>query len=212
MNARIPLLAACASAVLAGCTASSGGGTGDRPEPPPPNAPATANTTYAYYEVTGNTMGELLASMHRQRPPEGYGVTRSFFSWTTRWEPVAGVCRITEARVSLRTEVTLPRWEPGPDASPGLVSQWRTFVENVRLHENGHLEIAVAAKYAVERELRRVQAPSCMTVQGAGNQAAERVLSEYRARQRAYDARSRHGATQGAVWRTPPPPAAPPAP
>ena len=209
MNARIPLLAACASAVLAGCAGSAAPGPRDRPEPPHPNAPASANTTYAYYEVTGNTLGEIFASMHRQRPPEGYGVTRWFISWTTRWEPVGGVCRITQARVSLRTEVRLPRWEPGPDASPELVSQWRTFVENVRSHENGHLEIAVAAAHAVERELRRVQTPSCMNVQGAGNQAAERVVSEYRARQRAYDARLRHGAAQGAVWRSPPPSAPP---
>ena len=153
-------------------------------------------------------MGELLASMHRQRPPEGYGVTRSFFSWTTRWEPVAGVCRVTQSRVTLRTEVRLPRWEPGPDAPPELVSQWRTFVENLRSHEHGHLELAVAALREVERELRRVQTPSCMSVQGAGNQAAQRVVSEYRARQRAYDERTRGGATQGVVW--PPRPAGPP--
>jgi len=210
MNARIPLLAACASAVLAGCASSAGTAPRDRPEPPHLNAPASANTTYAYYEVTGNTMGELFTSMRRQAPPEGYGVTRWFISWTTRWEPVGGVCRITQARVNLRTEVRLPRWEPGPDASPELVTQWRTFMEHLRSHENGHLEIAVAAAREVERALRRVQTPSCISVQGAGNQAAERVVSEYRARQRAYDARTRHGATQGAVWRASLPPAPPP--
>ncbi|HVG43259.1 MAG TPA: DUF922 domain-containing protein [Longimicrobium sp.] len=212
MNARIPLFAACASAVLAGCAPSAGTAARDRPEPPHPNAPAAANATYAYYEVTGNTVGELFTSMRRQSPSEGFGVTRWDISWTMRWEPVGGVCRIVQARVNLRTEVRLPRWEPGPDTSPELVAQWRTFSENLRSHENGHLEIAVAAAREVERELRRVQTPSCMNVQGAGNQAAQRVVSEYRARQRAYDARSRHGATQGAVWRIAPPPAPPPAP
>jgi predicted secreted Zn-dependent protease len=130
-----------------------------------------------------------------------------------RWEPSGGVCRVTQSHVTLRTEVRLPRWEPGPDAPPELVSQWRTFVENLRSHEHGHLELAVAALREVERELRRVQTPSCMSVQGAGNQAAQRVLAAFRARDRAYDERTRGGATQGVVW--PPRPAGtapPPAP
>ena len=189
MNARIPLLAACASAVLAGCAASTPAAPRDRPEPPRPNAPAAANATYAYYDVTGATAGELFTSMRRQAPIPGFGRTQWDISWTMRWEPSGGVCRVTQSHVTLRTEVRLPRWEPGPDAPPELVSQWRTFVENLRSHEHGHLELAVAALREVERELRRVQTPSCMSVQGAGNQAAQRVLAAFRARDRAYTKR-----------------------
>jgi predicted secreted Zn-dependent protease len=200
MNARNPLLAACASAVLAGCGASTAAGPRARPEPAHPNAPAAANATFAYYDVTGATVAELFTSMRQQAPSLGFGQTLWNVTWAMRWEPTSGVCRVTQARVTLRTEVRLPRWEPGPGASPELVAQWRTFVENLRSHENGHLELAVAASREVERELRRIQTPSCMSVQGAGNQAAQRVISAFRARDRAYDIRTRGGATQGAVW------------
>jgi predicted secreted Zn-dependent protease len=129
-----------------------------------------------------------------------------------RWEPLGGACRVTIATATLRTEVRMPRWEPGPAASPELVAQWHSFIERLTVHENGHLELAVAAQREIERVLRRVQAPSCAMVQGEGNQAAERVLAEYNARQRAYDERTHHGGTQGVVWpplTTPPPEASP---
>ena len=58
--------AACASVVLAACTASAPAAPRDRPEPPRPNAPAAANATYAYYDVTGATAVELFTSMRRQ--------------------------------------------------------------------------------------------------------------------------------------------------
>jgi predicted secreted Zn-dependent protease len=197
MNARIRRLAV--AAVLAGCAPSTSE-VRERPEPPHPNAPAAANATFAYYEVSGTTAAELYTSMRQAAPLEGFGQTRWDVSWSMRWLPTAGVCRATLVQVTLRTEVRLPHWEPGPGASPELVAQWRAFVENLRSHENGHLEIAVAAAREVERELRQVQTPLCASMQGVGNQAGERVLAGLRARDRAYDQRTHHGFTQGAVW------------
>jgi predicted secreted Zn-dependent protease len=206
MNARISLLAV--AAVLAGCAPSTSA-VRERPEPPHPNAPAAANATFAYYEVSGATAAELWTSMRRQAPIEGFGRTRWEVTWSMRWLPTAGVCRATLVQVTLHAEVRLPHWEPGSDAPPELVAQWRTFVENLRSHENGHLEVAVAAAREVERELRRVETPLCASMQGIANQTAERILADFRARDRAYDQRTRHGFTQGAVW--PPRAGAPPA-
>jgi len=201
MSARLSLLAACASAGLAACAGSAA--PGPRPEPGGANPPAAANATYAYYDVTGTTVAELRTAMRQLGPPEGFGRTRWDLSWTARWQPVAGGCRVTSAVVTLRSEVRLPRWEPGPDADAALVAQWRTFMENLRVHEHGHLEIAVAAVHEAERTLWRLEAPSCRIMQGAANQAAERVLATFRARDRAYDTRTRHGFTQGAAWPLP---------
>ncbi|HKP74032.1 MAG TPA: DUF922 domain-containing protein [Longimicrobiaceae bacterium] len=197
-----PTLLACA--LLAACAASRATPAPPRHEPGSLNPPASANPTYTYYAVTGTTAPELAVAMRRQAPPEGgYGRARWGVSWTMRWEPAIGMgraCHITAANVTLRTEVRMPHWDPPPGASPELVAQWRSFIDALRVHENGHLEIAVQAQREVERTLRRTEAPSCTQMQSVGNQAAERVLAELRGRERAYDERTRHGATQGAVW------------
>lgn len=205
IRARPPLLLACA--LLAACGASAATPARPRPEPGGVNPPAAAKPTFAYYEVTGSSARDLALSMRRLAPPAGFGRTLWNVTWAMRWEPAGGLgatCRITAATVTLRTEVRLPHWDPPADASPGLVAQWHRFIESLRVHENGHLEIAVQAQREVERALRRLEAPSCTMMQGVGNQTAERILSELRGRERAYDERTRHGATQGAVW--PPPP------
>jgi predicted secreted Zn-dependent protease len=203
-TSRASILGWCA--LLAGCGASTASPASPRPEPGSLNPPAAANPTYAYYEVTGRTALEMWTSMRRQAPMEGFGRALWNVSWTMRWEPMPGLsrgCHIVAASVTLRTEVRLPHWDPPPETSPELIAQWQSFIDHLRMHENGHLEIAVQAQRQVESALRRAEAPSCTMMQGVGNETAERILTELRGRERAYDQRTHHGATQGAAW--PPP-------
>jgi predicted secreted Zn-dependent protease len=110
------------------------------------------------------------------------------------------MCRVRSADVQLTTHITLPQWAPPTDAPPELVALWDAFIRALSLHEARHADNAAAAARAVRRELEATSAPSCGMMEGRTSMAASRGLAEHRDRDRAYDERTRHGTTEGAVW------------
>lgn len=165
--------------------------------------PRAANAEYVFYDVTGSTPAELWSSMRAAAPLAGqqpaYGLTSWNVTWRTRWGGT-GQCRVTFADVQLQMRVTMPRWTPPADASPELVAQWETFIRALAVHEAGHASRAAEAARQVRRALEGVSMPTCGMMELRTRAVAEQVLNQHRARDRDYDAQTRRGATQGAIW------------
>lgn len=189
----VPLLAA-----LGACTPA------ERPAGPEPALVRRASAEYVFYDVGGDTPGRVWASM-REGSANTLGTTRTFgrteweVTWRARWEG-PGMCRVRSAEVQLTTRITLPRWVPPSDAPAELAALWNAFIRALSLHEARHADNAAAAARALRRELEAASAPSCGMMDGRTRTAASQVLEEYRERDRAYDERTRHGTTEGAVW------------
>jgi predicted secreted Zn-dependent protease len=181
-------------------------------------AGVAGRTTVFYYDVHGRTFAELRTDMHRLGPKvDGssfVGETRSPMRWNWRTESTGpGSCAIREVTVSVNAQITLPRWTPPPDTEPGLATEWKRFLAALETHEAGHKDISAKAGSAIVDRLRGMSG-LCSQISTRANDIARVIVERAGEEQKAYDAATRHGLTQGTSFgpsrfrgTTPPPPA-----
>ena len=107
-----------------------------------------------------------------------------------------GRCRVSEATVTLRIEVSF-RWSTprGAWAAVAAAAYWWRYARALARHEQGHVDYARARYAAVVRAIRGA---TCRTA----NAAAEQQLELIRRHDVAYDAATRHGATRARASRS----------
>jgi predicted secreted Zn-dependent protease len=82
-----------------------------------------------------------------------------------------------------------------------LVAEWDRYRAALAVHERGHRLITYAGAGRVIRAIRDVPAQSCAFIRDAVQRTVEPLLTEIRSEDAQYDTETRHGATQGAIWR-----------
>ena len=88
----------------------------------------------------------------------------------------------------------MPRWTPPTDVAPETKERWTRYYTNLLQHETGHARIALAAAAEVRQRLGTVGTqPNCEALKAVMNQRAEKVVDDYRAREKEYDRRTNHG-------------------
>ncbi|WP_340268450.1 DUF922 domain-containing protein [Sphingobium mellinum] len=172
---------------------------------PIPNAAAQQPTAFSglpnvsieYYDVEGFTTEAINASLqaHALTMPTGekaYGGTQYAFNYTFR-RSLAKPCKV-DASVVFRARVILPRLVNPTSVPEGILKRWQSFMTGLETHEAGHARIAFDQSSQI--------AAAIMTA-GCGNErtSAEAAIMEIGPLQQAYDARTRHGITQGAELR-----------
>jgi predicted secreted Zn-dependent protease len=158
-------------------------------------------TSVIYYDVHGRTYAELRADMHRLGPKVAdssfVGETRSPMRWTWRTESTgAASCAIRDVTLSVNAQITLPRWTPPADTEPGLAAEWTRFIAALETHEAGHKDISAKAGRDIVDRLRGLSG-LCSQIGTRANDLAKEIVARSAAEQRAYDATTRHGLTQG---------------
>jgi predicted secreted Zn-dependent protease len=158
-------------------------------------APRVAHAKMSYYDVGGATAAEVRARLDARAPasPDGFRGD-AFTRWQYRWNwPGYGSagCQLGNAVVTLQVVVSFPRWTHPKAASAALAAAWARYSRALARHEKGHVDYAVARYPAVVRAIKRA---SCTTADAA----VQAQLSLIRKHDVAYDAATRHGATQGA--------------
>lgn len=154
------------------------------------------------YDVTGDTAGEVLASLLAGGPQSGgdvfFGRTVAQISLRYDAVPVDAGCVLTDVGVDLTLTITLPSWTPPPD--PQLARDWGRFRRALADHENGHREIAEAGAQRLGRALSGLRRDSCPATEAEAQRRVRQIESGVSAAQRRYDAETGHGRTEGAVW------------
>jgi predicted secreted Zn-dependent protease len=156
-----------------------------------------------FYAVAGSTLGELWHSQAQQRPWKSNFSFAARTRWDLKWKfrfAVEGE-RYRVEGFELRTEVLviLPRWLPPAEAEEAVVSQWTRYVKALMVHEAGHVAIAQQAAAEIRRQIDGLPTfASAAELRDVVGRTAEEVQNNYRQREREYDQRTRHGATQGA--------------
>jgi predicted secreted Zn-dependent protease len=158
-------------------------------------SPRVAHATMTYYAVGGTTTAQIRERLNARAPrsPDGCRCD-AFTRWTFHWNwPGYGSsnCDLSRAAVSLKVTVSFPRWTHPRAASAAVTAAWRRYVRALARHEAGHVDYAVAHYPAVVRAIKR---GTC----GTADAAAQAQLTLIRKHDAAYDASTRHGATQGA--------------
>jgi predicted secreted Zn-dependent protease len=164
----------------------------------------SGRTSVFYYDAHGRTAAELRADMGKLGPKlDGttfVGETRSPMRWTWRTESTgAGSCSIRDVSVFVNAQITLPRWTPPADAEPSLLAEWNRFLGALETHEGGHKDISAKAGTAIIDRLRGLSAV-CSMLGTRANDLARDIVERASAEQRAYDATTRHGLTQGTAF------------
>jgi predicted secreted Zn-dependent protease len=95
--------------------------------------------------------------------------------------------------VSQRITVTFPRWTPPPAVAPTLIAHWAAYTQDLAAHEQGHVDFVVDHVPAIVAAIKEA---TCATASAAAQRAAD-VIHQH---DRAYDAATQHGVTQGALF------------
>jgi predicted secreted Zn-dependent protease len=161
--------------------------------------------TTNYYRFGGTNHTQLRAAMMEARP---WKKTEPFDA-KTKWQvnshygfhPDAGQFVVDSVEVKTKVVITLPWWIPGKPVPRDLVDRWNKCFIGLSTHEQGHRVLAEAAGAEVRNRL--LSLPACPSVQelaAAADRAIAETLGDFRERERKYDAVTRHGFTQGAIF------------
>lgn len=167
-------------------------------------AQSVARWTTNFYTVTGASLPELRHSIQQARPWKESQPTDAITDWRVNWQFTvqsgADGCRLRSVSISTTIATTLPRWHAPTNADPGTLRAWTHYLLALGRHEAGHGQIGLMAAAEIEKRFHaHGAAPDCESLKAALNALGHRIVAEHRQRDLDYDARTRHGATQGAV-------------
>jgi predicted secreted Zn-dependent protease len=159
-----------------------------------------------YYDVVGNSAQELRHQMDTKGPfgEEGKrvdGHTDWKVTWSYQYAPATDGCRITALGINLSATITLPRWTAGDHASNALLKKWQSYIASLRVHEDGHYSHGVEAADEIKSFGQSFHtSDDCLILAMTFNNKATSIIEKYRAADAAYDADTKHGRTQGAIF------------
>jgi len=169
-------------------------------------AEPTVTITYNYYEIEGWTAGDLRQQMDRHGIRWSNGNTYdAYTSWDVNWHyryrMIDGECSMVKVTITVKVEFRLPRWRDYENAPVALQKKWDDYMQALRHHENGHKDFGIKAAAEIESTLAELKpAESCEELAKTANDLAQQIISKYAEAEKAYDAETNFGVTQGAVF------------
>lgn len=153
-----------------------------------PTAAGTASLskTYSYFSVNGTTLDQLEMELTTRGPQVSStgrrhaGATQLEFNTRLGYAEKGGYCRVSEAQVSVKAKVILPRWGQRSRATQEVRTVWDTLSSDIKRHEEGHLVIARNYARELEEALRRLDRQrSCERVGQKAQETAARILEDH---------------------------------
>lgn len=188
--------------------------------PVPPSSPPSAfdsdgqrslepvvKIQYNNYAVSGSTVSEIQDQMFEQGPldpleQQRYAANTDWHvNWSYKYAMTDQGCKVTSFKANVDIVFTLPQWSTPHATSASLVESWNEFLAALQIHENGHMMHGIATGQAVLYGLSQLPAyESCEALQMAANTTARSIIHYYNRLDIDYDAATRHGFVQGAVF------------
>jgi len=124
-----------------------------------------------YYDIQGATAEELVDEIFEKGPTAGFEHSLSVAAieydlWHT-W-PGRGLdtCELNKAETGYTLKIIAPRWQPPSEASPELIEAWIIFMEEVKAHEEVHLNL-IREYYALLKNT--IAKSTCLTAWDAAD-------------------------------------------
>lgn len=158
---------------------------------------------YVYYDVHGDTAEALLQQIEAERGPDGFHAeTNWLVTWRYGWQSTSSECRIVDVQIEVDIEYLMPRWQNREEVfDQALVDTWNRYELALRVHEQGHGDIAIEAGKAVEATLfQMLPRHDCKRLSADADALAMHVIDQHQEQNQDYDDVTDHGATQGAVF------------
>jgi predicted secreted Zn-dependent protease len=160
--------------------------------------------TIVLYEIHGTNLRELRADLNRLAPLDPIDGHR--YDGLSQWHVLSAIkleskgdeCWVRSFDTTLKFTMTLPTWVKPLRATTLLAEQWSAYSEALRLHENGHYSIAVAAAEKLKQaSMRDRSSKGCDALQKDLEVTSSDVIGEYNRLDEDYDVKTKHGQTQG---------------
>ncbi|MDF7776537.1 DUF922 domain-containing protein [Sphingomonas sp. AOB5] len=154
------------------------------------------NVEFVYYDVTGTSAKEIRESMNAKGlvdPNDGNRVD-AIARWRFAWQwprTLDGTCDLSRAEVRFNAVVTLPRLVSDEKLDRPTRTKWQRYMKSLREHEAGHIRPPYDDRNQL---LDAIKGSDC----AGASAAAHAVIARFGARDREYDAKTQHGAKQGA--------------
>ncbi|MEO3385741.1 DUF922 domain-containing protein [Mesorhizobium sp. CAU 1741] len=109
---------------------------------------ASISKTYSYFQIGGTTLEEIEGELQRRGPhvestgARHPGATRMEFSTRITYHERGGLCSVAKARVTVKAEMILPRWNRRRSADGDTRFVWDALSSDIRRHEESHITIA----------------------------------------------------------------------
>lgn len=158
-----------------------------------PSSAAVVWRSYSYFSAGGSTLDELMQQLSAHGPKvtstgqRHLGATRIRFNTHLGYAD-NGQCRISEAKVTVRAKIILPRWRDRAAGDRTLRIFWDTLSSDIKRHEEGH--VVIAKNFARDIETALLGLPptkGCATLTDQAEQAIERLLAKYDAASERFD-------------------------
>lgn len=166
----------------------------------PPSAAESLAKTYSYFSVGGTTLDELEAELNKRGPKvkstgrRHPGATQMQFNTRLGYAEKNGYCRITEANVAVKAKVILPRWRQRSRADVDVRLIWDTLSDDIKRHEEQHVQIARSHARELEHKLLRLgRQKNCTIAATKAKATADKVLDKHDKAQAAFDQKESAG-------------------
>ncbi len=158
------------------------------------DAEVIARKSVSYFDIKGDTADELDAALNERGPlamgsgSHHPGATKIRFGGNATYSEANGRCYISGVKVTVDTEIMLPRWRDRRHANKQLSLIWDTLEADIRRHENRHVEIARQHARQMERQILSLpSASNCDALQEKANAITERETERHDADQARFD-------------------------
>lgn len=169
-------------------------------------APPVVAEKYEYYEIKGDCEKDLHGELCKNGCTWDDGKKYdSLTTWHVKWDygydRAPRACSADSFRVTVEIVYRYPKWVRPNDAPQALAEKWDRYIGNLTIHENGHRDMVVQAATELSRAVAELPpTATCAdldrTVRALGRARMEKLKED----ERAYDATTDHGVTQGAIF------------
>lgn len=110
--------------------------------------------------------------------------------WQGSFGEKSGGCGLVSSEALVQLTYTYPRWETPANASKETVEKWRSFLDLLKRHEEGHGAIAVRTGGEVLDALKKLTLDrTCKAAKESASLSAESVIERGKKEQAAFDER-----------------------
>jgi predicted secreted Zn-dependent protease len=150
------------------------------------------------YPVTGRDYASLVRSLSANGPKGFHGVANWDISYQYTTVPSGNMCRFDSVRLSVKGEILMPKWTDEDSAPPTLRQRWQEYYAALQQHEEGHVQLGNELAVLVQEKFLGYGDMACGQAKAIAQSEFDRLYNNMKNRDKEYDQRTQHGATQGA--------------
>jgi predicted secreted Zn-dependent protease len=168
--------------------------------------PPIVKEKYEYYEICGCNEKDVQCELKQKCIiwPDGKKYD-SVTSWKVKWDyghnRTPQACSTNSFIVTVEVVFHLPKLVRTGNSPKPLLEKWDTYIDNLIKHEYGHRDRVVEAATEITRAVKELPpARTCAELDREVQALSQERMQKLDEEQEEYDAASKHGQKQGAIF------------